>query len=179
MSKRRDKEKKLEHGARFNVYINKTVDDELLNFINMQSDLTGANMFGLMLLYKEYGMCDMLDYLPRTYKVSNGIQNRPNINNAPKQNPTRQLETKNVPPASVADNRSVEAEQASSPPVHFSVDDTSQIVEEIKNTSNAPSVLTDENNENETTAPTASGVKGIDVSNMARFALGVTKKKQQ
>ncbi|MGE7988766.1 hypothetical protein [Lysinibacillus fusiformis] len=76
MSKRRTT--KYEHGDRYQVYINRTVDDELLSFINKQSDISGASMLGLILLYQMYGNTDIDDLLPRNYRVNAHI---PNFNN--------------------------------------------------------------------------------------------------
>lgn len=76
MSKRRST--KYEHGDRYQVYINRTVDDELLSFINKQSDISGASMLGLILLYQTYGNIDIDDLLPRNYRVNANI---PNLNN--------------------------------------------------------------------------------------------------
>lgn len=76
MSKRRTTQ--YEHGERFQVYINRTVDDELLSFINKQSDISGASMLGLILLYQLYGSNDISDLLPRNYRVNAHI---PNFNN--------------------------------------------------------------------------------------------------
>ncbi|WEA41712.1 hypothetical protein [Lysinibacillus fusiformis] len=76
MSKRRTT--KYEHGDRYQVYINRTVDDELLSFINKQSDISGASMLGLILLYQMYGNTDIDDLLPRNYRVNAYI---PNFNN--------------------------------------------------------------------------------------------------
>jgi len=68
-----------EHGDRYQVYINRTVDDELLSFINKQSDISGASMLGLILLYQMYGNIDIDDMLPRNYRVNAHIPNS-NIN---------------------------------------------------------------------------------------------------
>ncbi|MEB2280141.1 hypothetical protein LAV73_09045 [Lysinibacillus xylanilyticus] len=76
MSKRRTT--KYKHGDRYQVYINRTVDDELLSFINKQSDISGASMLGLILLYQLYGNTDIDDMLPRNYRVNANI---PNFNN--------------------------------------------------------------------------------------------------
>jgi len=76
VSKRRTT--KYEHGDRYQVYINRTVDDELLSFINKQSDISGASMLGLILLYQMYGNTDIDDLLPRNYRVNAHI---PNFNN--------------------------------------------------------------------------------------------------
>lgn len=73
MSKRRTT--KYEHGDRYQVYINRTVDDELLSFINKQSDISGASMLGLILLYQMYGNTDIDDMLPRNYRVNSNIPN--------------------------------------------------------------------------------------------------------
>ncbi|PIJ98057.1 hypothetical protein [Lysinibacillus sphaericus] len=73
MSKRRTT--KYEHGDRYQVYINRTVDDELLSFINKQSDISGASMLGLILLYQMYGNIDIDDMLPRNYRVNSNIPN--------------------------------------------------------------------------------------------------------
>ncbi|MGE7811193.1 hypothetical protein [Lysinibacillus capsici] len=77
MSKRRTT--KYEHGDRYQVYINRTVDDELLTFINKQSDISGASMLGLILLYQMYGNTDIDDLLPRNYRVNARIPNFDNI----------------------------------------------------------------------------------------------------
>ncbi|MFJ7982170.1 hypothetical protein ACIQ1D_18070 [Lysinibacillus xylanilyticus] len=87
MSKRRTT--KYEHGDRYQVYINRTVDDELLSFINKQSDISGASMLGLILLYQMYGNTDIDDLLPRNYRVNANI---PNLNiNFPNSIPTNEV----------------------------------------------------------------------------------------
>ncbi len=87
MSKRRTTN--YEHGDRYQVYINRTVDDELLTFINKQSDISGASMLGLILLYQMYGNTDIDDMLPRNYRVNANI---PNLNiNVPTSIPTNEV----------------------------------------------------------------------------------------
>lgn len=87
MSKRRTT--KYKHGDRYQVYINRTVDDELLSFINKQSDISGASMLGLILLYQLYGNTDIDDMLPRNYRVNANI---PNFNNnVPISLPTKEV----------------------------------------------------------------------------------------
>lgn len=93
MSKRRTT--KYEHGDRYQVYINRTVDDELLTFINKQSDISGASMLGLILLYQMYGNTDIDDLLPRNYRVNARIPNFDNIISSPIQtNEVKIQETK-------------------------------------------------------------------------------------
>ncbi|WP_281217333.1 hypothetical protein [Lysinibacillus capsici] len=93
MSKRRTT--KYEHGDRYQVYINRTVDDELLTFINKQSDISGASMLGLILLYQMYGNTDIDDLLPRNYRVNARIPNFNNIMSSPIQtNEVKIQETK-------------------------------------------------------------------------------------
>lgn len=93
MSKRRTT--KYEHGDRYQVYINRTVDDELLAFINKQSDISGASMLGLILLYQMYGNTDIDDLLPRNYRVNARIPNFNNIMSSPIQtNEVKIQETK-------------------------------------------------------------------------------------
>lgn len=92
MSKRRTT--KYEHGDRYQVYINRTVDDELLSFINKQSDISGASMLGLILLYQMYGNIDIDDMLPRNYRVNSKIPNSTiNVPNSIPKNEVRIPET--------------------------------------------------------------------------------------
>jgi len=92
VSKRRTT--KYEHGDRYQVYINRTVDDELLSFINKQSDISGASMLGLILLYQMYGNIDIDDMLPRNYRVNSKIPNSTiNVPNSIPKNEVRIPET--------------------------------------------------------------------------------------
>ncbi|MBQ0139381.1 MAG: hypothetical protein KBT36_08800 [Kurthia sp.] len=69
----RSRKKILKYGDRFNIYVSELVDDEILDFINLQSDLTATVMAGIIKLYQENGKVDLVNYLPRTYSINSSI----------------------------------------------------------------------------------------------------------
>lgn len=54
-------------GQTLTAYINNTVDDEMLEWLNKQTDVTGLIFLGLLNLYKQTGNIDVVDYIPRRY----------------------------------------------------------------------------------------------------------------
>ncbi|MEX3625051.1 hypothetical protein [Viridibacillus arvi] len=77
----RKRTKKLTNGDFLTIYLNNTVDDEFLDYINKQSDLTGFLIFAAMQLYEQTGNIDVVDMLPRRYSLSSSIlaNNKRNI----------------------------------------------------------------------------------------------------
>lgn len=193
MSKRRTT--KYEHGDRYQVYINRTVDDELLSFINKQSDISGASMLGLILLYQMYGNTDIDDLLPRNYRVNANI---PNLNiNVPISIPTKEvnvLETKVVASegetdssnditereaAIIAESRSVVKKEVDS---YIAEDKKIIESEELDNENNVLSPVQNEvsKESNETTQNSkGNGLNSIKTSSMMAFGKMSTQKKDK
>ncbi|MFY0519305.1 hypothetical protein ACOMCU_15980 [Lysinibacillus sp. UGB7] len=168
MSKRRTT--KYEHGDRYQVYINRTVDDELLSFINKQSDISGASMLGLIVLYQLYGMTDIDDLLPRNYRVNAQV---PNFNiNIPNSIPFQQASVSKAQVLTAIEENvkvenieRVEAESTRSI-VRPSLSDKEKLDNDIKITNeNTPSpVQNEESTKNIETIPDSKG-KGLDSIN--------------
>ncbi|MEK5187134.1 hypothetical protein [Solibacillus sp. FSL W7-1324] len=64
-NKRRSKV--LGHGDRFQTYIGTAAHEDLISFINKQSDLSSTVLYGFLVLQAKYGDRDIRDYLPRTF----------------------------------------------------------------------------------------------------------------
>ncbi|MFV1456797.1 hypothetical protein [Bacillus mycoides] len=54
-------------GDRANVYIKKDIAEEMLDFINNQSDLTMFFLYAAQQLHKQIGHTDVAEILPRKY----------------------------------------------------------------------------------------------------------------
>jgi hypothetical protein len=63
----RPRAKKLAKGDRLTLYISDLIDEEILDFINNQTELTSTFMMGIIKLYQDNGNVDLADYLPRKY----------------------------------------------------------------------------------------------------------------
>ncbi|WDV09189.1 hypothetical protein [Lysinibacillus irui] len=182
MSKRRTT--KYEHGDRYQVYINRTVDDELLSFINKQSDISGASMLGLILLYQMYGNTDIDDMLPRNYRVNSNIPNSTiNVPNSIPKNKVR------VPDATVvsSDSQSNSTENTgrdnapnaeSRPALQVVVDSTTsadiQNIEATDNLDNKNNLVSPIQNEvieskEETPSSKGNGLNSIKTNSMMPF----------
>ena len=61
MSKKR---KEIKHGERINIYIKKDVSQEMLDWINNQSDVTSFFLYAALQLYKETGNVDLATVIP-------------------------------------------------------------------------------------------------------------------
>ncbi len=70
------------HGDAPNIYLPKSVDEQVLNYINKQSDLSGFFLLGVLLLHERFGDGDLYDSIPRSFKFPEGNINsilRPNV----------------------------------------------------------------------------------------------------
>lgn len=67
------KKESLEHGKRFSYYFTKDFPQEMLDWLNGQSDRNLAFTYALDRLYQEMGNQDLADVLPRNYSpLKNG-----------------------------------------------------------------------------------------------------------
>lgn len=66
------KPKNLKHGARIGVHLNKLIDDDFLDFMNTQSNLSGVALLGLLELYRKYGTVDLIDIVPQRFSLESG-----------------------------------------------------------------------------------------------------------
>lgn len=62
------KRKPLTHGQRANFYLKKDLPEELLDWINVQSDLTLFVLHAIEELYKKTGYVDIGSILPRNHE---------------------------------------------------------------------------------------------------------------
>ncbi|MBJ8055042.1 hypothetical protein JDS87_24625 [Bacillus cereus] len=69
--------KVYEAGNRVNVYIKKDISQEMLDFINKQSDLTMFFLYAAQQLHKQIGDTDVAEILPRKYTFSLDAETRP------------------------------------------------------------------------------------------------------
>lgn len=69
------KKKVYTNGERLQVYINQKVDQNILDFINKQSDISSAAMLGYVILYQMFGDVDIVDHLPRTFTANTVVPN--------------------------------------------------------------------------------------------------------
>lgn len=63
----RKRQKVLDVGDRFQTYISSAAHEDLISFINKQSDLSSTVLFGFLVLQAKYGDRDITDFLPRTF----------------------------------------------------------------------------------------------------------------
>lgn len=63
-------------GDRANVYIKKDISQEMLDFINTQSDLTMFFLYAAQQLHKQIGNTDVAEILPRKYTFSLDAQTK-------------------------------------------------------------------------------------------------------
>lgn len=63
-------------GDRANVYIKKDISQEMLDFINTQSDLTMFFLYAAQQLHKQIGDTDVAEILPRKYTFSLDAQTK-------------------------------------------------------------------------------------------------------
>lgn len=75
MTRKRTREYK--NGDTLTAYINNTVDDVLLDWLNKQSDVTGLIFLALLKLYEQTGHIDVVDYIPRRYSLDVPLPNLP------------------------------------------------------------------------------------------------------
>ncbi|MER2005883.1 MAG: hypothetical protein ABS939_00405 [Psychrobacillus sp.] len=94
MSRKRTREYK--NGDTLTAYINNTVDENLLDWLNKQSDVTGAIFLALLKLYEETGHIDVVDYIPRRYSVDVPLPNFPGQSNNKSQVPVVPTQASNV-----------------------------------------------------------------------------------
>ncbi|WP_144508764.1 hypothetical protein [Bacillus mycoides] len=66
-------------GDRANVYIKKDISQEMLDFINTQSDLTMFFLYAAQQLHKQIGDTDVAEILPRKYTFSLDSEIKPLI----------------------------------------------------------------------------------------------------
>ncbi|MCM3032894.1 hypothetical protein [Niallia sp. MER 6] len=87
MSRRKNQTKIYGVGDRPTIYLKKDVPEELLELINEQSDLTLFFMHSMELFYKEYGVTDCEEILPRKYRFLQDLKKIPKSNrvNQPEQ----------------------------------------------------------------------------------------------
>ncbi|PFK20862.1 hypothetical protein [Bacillus cereus] len=64
-------------GDRANVYIKKDISQEMLDFINNQSDLTMFFLYAAQQLHKQIGNTDVAEILPRKYTFSLDSKTKP------------------------------------------------------------------------------------------------------
>ncbi|MFC5775515.1 hypothetical protein [Ectobacillus antri] len=65
-------------GDRLNVYLKQNVSENMLNWINKQSDLTTFFLYAAQQLYEKTGNVDIAEILPRKYDFNlDGIQVTP------------------------------------------------------------------------------------------------------
>jgi len=64
-------------GDRANVYIKKDISQEMLDFINTQSDLTMFFLYAAQQLHKQIGNTDIAEILPRKYTFSLDAETKP------------------------------------------------------------------------------------------------------
>lgn len=64
-------------GDRANVYIKKDISQEMLDFINNQSDLTMFFLYAAQQLHKQIGNTDVAEILPRKYTFSLDSETKP------------------------------------------------------------------------------------------------------
>lgn len=70
----RRSEKKITVGDRPTVYLKKDTPKELIELLNEQSDLTLFYMHAKELFYREYGIKDVAELLPRKYKFLEDLE---------------------------------------------------------------------------------------------------------
>ncbi|HDX9577645.1 TPA: hypothetical protein ROX88_001142 [Bacillus pseudomycoides] len=73
-------------GDRANIYIKKDISEEMLEFINKQSDLTMFFLYAAQQLHKQIGDTDVAEILPRKYTFSLNAETRPLTTIPTKQN---------------------------------------------------------------------------------------------
>lgn len=64
-------------GDRANVYIKKDISEEMIDFINKQSDLTMFFLYAAQQLHKQIGDTDVAEILPRKYTFSLDAETKP------------------------------------------------------------------------------------------------------
>ncbi|EEM48117.1 hypothetical protein P4G85_22300 [Bacillus cereus] len=71
-------------GDRANVYIKKDISEEMIDFINKQSDLTMFFLYAAQQLHKQIGDTDVAEILPRKYTFSLDAETKTLITNPDK-----------------------------------------------------------------------------------------------
>ncbi|MYL35490.1 hypothetical protein GLW08_20520 [Pontibacillus yanchengensis] len=64
--------KDYERGSRISVYLNQQVEDDLIQYINQQSDIQAFFLYAAMELYNNYGSGDISQKLPRNFHFTLG-----------------------------------------------------------------------------------------------------------
>lgn len=70
--------KKYKHGERISLYVGRDVSEEFLDWMNMQSNLTGFFYYAALQLYKQTGKIDVATVMPArlNYDLSSMDQQR-------------------------------------------------------------------------------------------------------
>lgn len=166
----RSRKKVLAYGDRFNIYISELIDQELLDFINKQTDLTATIMTGLIKLYQEHGDENLANILPRSYSVHSYI---PGSNNS---KPVKPIDKIKETGTTALSNAVVPANEKLVEKNEVTKDKTQdETNEQIPTTEKSVSEnnLVNSNNEQ------SKGVSGINANSMANFASMIYTKKKE
>ena len=63
-------DKAYKHGSRLGVHITKLVDEDFLEFLNKQTNISGVALLGLLELYRTYGEVDLIELVPRRFSLN-------------------------------------------------------------------------------------------------------------
>lgn len=88
MARTRSK-KKYQKGERINIYLNRDLGQDMIDWINQQSDLSNFFLFAAQQLYKQTGAIDTIDIIPRRLTLETARSKEENIDTTPKQDVTK------------------------------------------------------------------------------------------